>query len=1246
MIKLGPLELSDSLSAALGVAEGDYRRLAGGEERTISQPKNTLRFQFRQESWKSGELLEMVRNNQIHALPLHTGHGYLSGNYVVRSLRETPMNPEFSNYELVVEYVGRYLRKLQDIMVREDDWVVLINESFEDASNPWIAFPKFRALHDAGNHTFIRASNDDVVAISGINVWKAACTDKKLASIFGTHWRNYEYSAWVQADQNEKHGIIWRAEEGNIEAWTNSLSHSVSEFVNSGKHYRLVVDTTNNKYIVEYHTAWGSGDSVDEIYTDDQASLVKDVWYHLKVICMGDFHFCFVNGQLIHYFEDARSKGHMVGTIMDTSTIGHKLYVDDVLVREIPYAPIVLDESYHEPSMDPIKTRNTTKGTIGYFDRSDISYQSKVGNGCVLHYRFDQPYGDKVMDLSGNENHGDVRGAEWHEEGFIRMNKNQSTGAVDGTYIKIPHDASLDTPDEGTLVIRMRVHTIHSTSAYIQRLIYKGEGTWSVTIEQGNRTLSFCIDKANGCTTSGSWTADDFDIPSNEFATFVVRWNKTTSRQDIYKDGLLAGGSYPTWTSDGAATTDPMLIGNANVDIEYMILYDKFIEYPELPDSFGVKLMDVDSHHKHEIFDIRWNHEVAYVREYWNDLPITISGVKHVDDLASMNLMPMLYRRGGAAYSSTNNFASVNLPDHIAENLHEADWTIEMAYAGFNNVGATTWDIFSITDTTGATQTIGIQFVQDVGLRCVVVTDSGTDTIDFYDVNYYQHINWRSYIVHVVYKRDSHQLVFYVNGIQVHIESLSGTTISDILDTIYIGKRNATGSGLQFQQMYRHRIMASALNKYEVEEIVHEYSKPPIQVFDQHEFKGYPELSNGILKMYAFPNVTEASYGEFGERAAFEIYDEGSWVRPQGDSGGTNEPIDIFYAIADETNEYVLRSLDHPIVSRVSQDSVIVEQRNQFRRRDPYFSAQGLYVSQRVELSIGAFAIDMEAIVETRCLGWGMYLSHTDMQVLWREGGYILYNEDTGSDIWNTFISCNGAGAAAKTITGDPSTPEFKNYTIMANWDNQDYMIGILSDPLHNFKADIEADADVLEDVYFDSMHVSNKLRTVIAMTPVDSSTLYHTEQGFTPSVFANTAKASAIDNDVFRALTTASDASAVKSISFDPGIYRLLFDFVFTETADFLLKVYGDPSGYYSCLRRQQIATGAVKTEQMWFDLDLVVNGSGAQSLKAELFSLGNATDTRDFDGLFILPLWNGADYILDQLYMARLLKQTRRLR
>lgn len=1260
MIQIGPLKLSDVLVAAMGIKEGKYRRLSSGEELIIEPAVNTTRFNFKLESWKAKELFELLRNNQVQSLPLYTAHDYLSGNYALKTLRETPLNIEWSNFELIAERTSEYVQKLQDVMVRQDDWTVLLKEDWESATSPYLALPQFKTLHDISATSNVIASGYGVVAVSGVRVLRMQASGYTAIGIFGTNWRNYHYSAWVQCNDNKEHGIIWRAEKGNIEGYRDDWIKDSAEYAQRGRHYRLVVDTTNNAYVITYHNAWGSGDIPEVIWTQQETSLGVDTWYHLAVICVGDTHYCFANGQLIHYFEDVRCKGGVVGFIMDTTAAGDYLYVDDILVHEVPYVPLVLDESHTEPSASPLKTRETPRGTIGYYDRPDVTYKmNKGGSNCMLHLRFDQPYGSKVFDLSGNSNHGKVVGGVWSNSGYMSFDRPSASGRSDGTYLRIAHNSSLNTDSEGTLIIRMKNRLPYGAGGFTQNLISKGNGAWVMRVDYASE-LAFCIDEDGPCSAQAIHTSSgEFE---EEFKTYVVRWKKAAANMNMYKNGRLIGApTSNSWTTDGHETSDDLLIGNANVDIEYVLLYDKYLEIPDLPDSFGVRLMDADSHHEHEVFDTRFSTDLDHTHEYWSDIAWSFGNRSHIDDLSWGQDNPLLYRRGVLCLPQTTSFALLYSPDWI-KSLDKADFTVELVLTHNNTTTSTltNYEMFSITNSAGTIETFMFYLYRGATgpayLRCSVETSSGTEVNDLFPlaISGSGTKTRVGSVIQVVFKAEDRSLTAYWNGKKAGTATLAGDIDGTELTKITVG-RHAGDTGSENIIVYRVRIIATALTRQEVKEIYHDYDKSPVQVFGQHEFEGYPELNNGLLSLRqaAIQYNDEVPLDEICDRPLFEIYDNGTYLIPTGQTElapgeRENRTLDFRHSIDDETDTYKLSMFEvMPVVRSISQDHVEIEIRNQFKRRDQYLTAQGIHTRRRIELALGTFAIDTEMQISTRTSDWKFYLMHNSMELLWQEASYIKYQETSGDEIWRTCISCNRTGASAKTIDGAPSTPYFSNYTILGNWNYNDYALGIMMESMDDhMHVDIAADDWAFwEEVYFDGIKGS-KLRTVIALVPLVKENIYKTENDWTLSNFTvQTSQAEFIDDNNLVGDKNDLVATAYKSFSYEPGIYRLFFNFIFTASSNFIMKVY-DGSGDARSTRRQRMDSG-FKTEQMWFDLDLVVNATSAENLNTKLTLKGSdnsSSNTAEFDGVAILPLWNGADFILDQLYLARQLKLTRR--
>ena len=636
MIQIGPVEIdSVIMKAPVGVKAAQYRKFNIGE-RAIGETTSTMRLLFRMDIDEPmyEQLVELCRSTDIKALPVYTGYKYLNGLYSIKSFREELISYRTAEINLVMENAGHYFEKIQDTDIRRDDWNMLFQEDFESYSHQEIItdeFPKSKMF--ANNADIFADDGTNIDAISGnqaaIKVGSSA-DDKSVITYGFDHWRNYEYTCWMQSNDSSPMGIVWRAESGNIEMF--SLAFLPNALAHRGRHYELIVDHANNKYRVEYHSSWDdSEDVVETIYEESHEELDVDIWYKLGVITVGYMHFCFVNGTMITYFKDKRCKYGRVGNIRQVSDTNN-MWIDAVTIRQVPHSVVVVDECYTQPTSDMVKTRRTTSGQIGYCEDAAVSYKATAGGEmCVLHLRFDQDHGEKVYDLSKYRNHADITDGEWHA-GFMRF---------DGSsYVTVPHHASLDRADEGTMIIRMRRNADDTGTT---ALVDKGSAIWRVNLVDAS-IVEFRMQGDTG----GAYSthSDPLYNLTGKFQTYVFRWSKTVDRATLFCDGISCGGSTATITAHGSNTSNDLVIGYNNVDIESIVMYDDWIEFPFVADGVGVKLYDVDSHSDDEVIDVRLDVDPGHVKEYWSGTAVTESSI--YEDDANYWSKPLLYRRGGA----------------------------------------------------------------------------------------------------------------------------------------------------------------------------------------------------------------------------------------------------------------------------------------------------------------------------------------------------------------------------------------------------------------------------------------------------------------------------------------------------------------------------------------------------------------------------------------------------------------------
>jgi len=1093
------------------------------------------------------------------------------------------------------------------------------------------------------------------------------------AALFGfDYWKNYDFSCWVQAGANNKFGIVWRSETGNIEGWNSALTAN-SANKHRGRHYELIVDPVNEKYLVEYHTSWDSGeDIVTTIYSETHESLDYDKWYLLGVITIGSYHFCFVNGHLITYFRDTNCKGGRAGVVFQ-NTANKAIFLDNVQVREIPASILVLDESYSEPQGEIVKTRETTFGQIAYCEDQQIAYKTgSGGSNCILHLRFDQPYGEKVFDRSPFNHDARVVSGEWKREGHMRF-----YAGSDGLIIPYTSDLALDT--EGTVIIRLRTH---DDAVGDDCIIRRGSTDWCVAIKNTDGKLrSSSREPGSTPYTSAPTTDVPNHKPSSQWKTYVIRWDESIVRWQQFCDGQSSGADPNQSQSSNPviATTDDMVIGQANVDIEYIVIYNKWIEEPSLPGGISARIVDADSHHEDEVFDIRFTEHNLYnaMREFWNDLLHSESGtVEYINPVDHMrDSKPLLYRRGGCFMGNTSHIQYI-LPDHLKNRMHVMDWTLEIVFAS-----AAVSPIIATRTLVGIGNNLRTDFPirvygQSVSSKYTVRWSSeSAATTDVGTVKTYDNDdNHGLQIVHITYRANTRDLRAYFHG-ELQDKTILTAVPKSVSDYVTIGGNEGV--------FYRVRLIAKCLRNTEIAELATEYGEKPIQVFDEHEFKGYPELNNGLI--VSRPIIDNADL-VFGERQMVEVFNNGTFTRLEGRVDSTIKPIEIYNLAREDEgsnasplgNVNSLRLWDmQPIVTHSSHDEAILQFRIQTKIRNPQLYMSGLHILTEVGIAAGLFAFDTHTKIGTHTLDWELRFRHHEMQTCWREGGHTPDGEDVEDDCRGNFYAATG-NSNAFNMDADASIDHLSNFTVLTNVNHgaayvadRDFTIGLLPEHTDDFiRVEFDASEEKIEQFWFDDLHrTGRKFRVSMAFVPYENSDLFDDPNTSNWSVtnLSQISEGNCFNNLCLKEGDSATVGEAYKVLTLAAGTWQAWWGIFGTPNQSdapvaMVASDYGsiNESGDAPNVRRALVHVNHTSrinfrridyslndtVKQMFQDMPLVVEGLTSKYIRFELRldATENNLGSYKFDGLCLIPCYNGADFILDQLYATRALKNIRR--
>lgn len=1271
-IQIGPLEIPSVTQVTDTVqTTGAFRKLQGTvpQQTQPGTKKLKLKVRLKKDDPVYHQLIELMRNNKIGALPLYSGYNHVDALHVVTSMREKPINWLWQEIDLTLEDVGNYFMKTQDSALRKDDWNTIYQEDFEDWSGSQVILNEtlwgaLNAVTYEGTVTDVGSGTFPVGEQCGV-IGQAGETEDRKSFLFGfDYWKNYSFSAWVQSSSSENTGLIWRAESGNFRGVADDYDTTYDGAKTGGKHYRIVIDYNNNQYRVEYHNGWeASAEDIRILYSESHDELNIDTWYLLQVITIGDYHFCYVNGAMITYFKDKNCKGGRCG-LYYMATGDTQMWMDNILVQEVPAAVLTLDESYSSPQGEIAKTRQTLYGQIAYAEDQAIKYKSGSGGpNCILYLRMDQEYGEMVADHSIRGNHARVRGGEWRD-GYIRF-----SAKTDG--LVVPYDEIwADSGEQGTIIMRMRVHD-RPVLGGGDSIVIRGEDDWSIFWRTifGHDHMKFAQGDPSSAAAFVAPRTTHYPIePDAEWRTFVFRWDHTKTangRWEIYVDGMAAGSDYDEvqknyWDVGPGPSTEDMFIGQANVDIAYLVIYNTWMEEPSIPGSISSNLLDVDEHHEDEVWDLRCVDHPDRLKEYWSATAPTVAGGAPVyqDYGNPSDQKALLYRRSGYHFELSDH-VTFTLPDELKNRLHKMDWTLEMVFVCSSGTTKSDHDMLVIGNSDRSTKTIKISTKTNSNPEgffwATIDQSAGTKYVNFYDTN----SPWPrgGAIIHLTHRATTNEMKYYWYG-EYQGKEVLADDLGLLTDTVHLG---TTGGGNNSVNYYRIRIIAKNLSDKEIERMTKVYGRKPVQVFDEHEFKGYPELNNGLMNVRT---ITENADKTHGDKLFVELFNDGSFIPVINRTG---DAALVHNAVLDDEgdntghNTHYFRLLNaQPVVKHISNDEVIIETRGQSTMIDQLIPVSGVHVRTQVGLSAGLFAMDLNPIVTTRTSAWQMEFNNLEVQALWREGSHHPEGQTSENDVFGDFMTTSGL-AIGQTMPSFASYPHLRNFSVGLNlnwdrstWDNINYILGVMPEHTNSYmRAAFSNGSDIFDTLALNGLAgFRGEYRVAVAIVPYDNTKVFEDVTADSPFSWSISNLNEVVHTEYFNGKYTRSDGTsneAVANVSktFDPGTWISWWTITGSMTVPILQIALYDSENY---IIRKQTAYGLTwptkGSDHLYKDLSFVINDDDAKTLTTEISIRGadNAVDEIIFDGVIFIPCYNGVDWILDQLFSARAVKNVRR--
>lgn len=160
-----------------------------------------------------------------------------------------------------------------------------------------------------------------------------------------------------------------------------------------------------------------------------------------------------------------------------------------------------------------------------------------LARGLVGCWVMNEAIGDKVFDLSGNENHGTNNGADWVADGldFNANYDNITTSACNKLF-----------SSKGTIVLKWN------------KLVFPGAYYYLFTAGSAFTQISVNISPAGNLAYYvggiGS-TVLDSSLITTGYHGYAVTWDDLTNKKELYHNGLLHSTWSPTWSKNFSSQT-------------------------------------------------------------------------------------------------------------------------------------------------------------------------------------------------------------------------------------------------------------------------------------------------------------------------------------------------------------------------------------------------------------------------------------------------------------------------------------------------------------------------------------------------------------------------------------------------------------------------------------------------------------------------------------------------------------------
>lgn len=220
---------------------------------------------------------------------------------------------------------------------------------------------------------------------------------------------------------------------------------------------------------------------------------------------------------------------------------------------------------YQERSIIPAATRFIWPNDKPPFGVR-LNRRHPLARGLVGAWVMNESAGNRLIDLSGNENGGVVSGANWASNGL------DFDGITD--YVQIENSSSMDLTAGFSLVAKFEPHSVSGYHMIVTKTVGAG-GTSNYELRLSNTQIQFY---------AGATGVSAYGVTNNTDNTLSCTWDETTAK--VYHDGVFLGSST---SFNPSSVTNRVLIGMRDDNFgefegiyKYVYIYNRALRPPEI----------------------------------------------------------------------------------------------------------------------------------------------------------------------------------------------------------------------------------------------------------------------------------------------------------------------------------------------------------------------------------------------------------------------------------------------------------------------------------------------------------------------------------------------------------------------------------------------------------------------------------------------------------------------------------------